>query len=213
MSELNNNKQVRNERAIQGVSNNSFMHKCYYGSVAKITGSDISEFLQGFIDGLRGEVGVIYSVNPQTKEVEGLLGIPYKANSQGQQATNTNGLIPIPGMNSSGGGNINQKVLRSVEKIKLAGSSPSILKKDDVILFKIDFAAVAAEMMNAEKGYEASILDFKVLNQNDVVAIVTVTKSKNAGNSNRITRLLQGQKFSRNNNQQQPQRYNNNNRR
>lgn len=214
MNELNNNKQGRNERVIQGVSNNSFMHKCYYGSIAKITGADIAEFLQGFIKGLRGEVGVVYSLNPQTKEVEGLLGIPYRANSSGGQQTNTNGMIPIPGLNSAGkGGNINQDVLKSVEKIKLAGYSPSVMSKDDVILFRIDFAAVAAEMMNPDKGYETSILDFKLINQNEVVAIVAVTKSKNAGNSNRITRLLQGQKFVRNNNNQQPQRYNGGNNR
>lgn len=215
MNELNNNnKQGRNEKVIQGVSNNSFMHKCYYGSIAKITGADIADFLQGFIKGLRGEVGVVYSLNPQTKEVEGLLGIPYRANSSRGQQTNTNGMIPIPGLNSAGNaGNINQDVLKSVEKIKLAGYSPSVMKKEDVILFRIDFAAVAAEMMNPDKGYEASILDFKLINQNEVVAIVAVTKSKNAGNSNRITRLLQGQKFTRNNNNQQPQRYNGGNRR
>lgn len=200
-----------NEREIQGVSNNSYMHRCYYGSLAKITGADIADFLQGFIEGLRGEVGIVYSENPNTHEVEGLLGIPYRANSQGGQQTNTNGMIPIPGLNSAGGGNINQKVMKSVEKIKLAGHTPTILKKDDVILFRIDFAAVAAEMLNPERGYEASILDFKVKNQNEVVAIVAVTKSKNSGNANRITRLLQGQKFTRNtNNQNQPQRYNGN---
>lgn len=204
----NNNK--GNERQIQGVSNNSYMHKCYYGSLARITGADVVDFLQGFIKGLKGEVGVVYSENPHTHEIEGILGIPYKINSQGGRQTNTNGMIPIPGLNSSGGGSINQDVLKSIEKIKLAGHTPTVLKKDDVILFKIDFAAVAAEMLNPERGYEASILNFEVKNQNDMVAVVAVIKSKNSGNANRITRLLQGQKFTRSNNPKQPQRYNGN---
>ena len=80
MSELMNvNNKERN--TIQGVSENSYMHKCYLGSMAKITGYDIVEFLQGFIKGLNGEVGMIYSQDPETKEVQGMLAIPYKINN------------------------------------------------------------------------------------------------------------------------------------
>ena len=205
MSEMNN----RVERnAIQGVNDNSYMHKCYLGSMAKITGYDIIEFLQGFIKGLQGEVGMIYSQNPETKEVEGMLAIPYKANSQNRQQTNTNGMIPIPGINSSRGGKINEQVLKSIDRIKMPGYGPSLLYKEDAILFRVDFAAIAAEMMNPSKGYVVSIDDIKLNGQSDIVAIVSVYKSKNANNVNRMTRVLQGQKFSsRPQNQQQPQRY------
>lgn len=210
MSEMNN----RVERnAIQGVNENSYMHKCYLGSMAKITGYDIIEFLQGFIKGLQGEVGMIYSQNPETKEVEGMLAIPYKANSQNRQQTNTNGMIPIPGINSSRGGKINEQVLKSIDRIKMPGYGPSIMYKEDAILFRVDFAAIAAEMMNPAKGYVVSIDDIKLNGQSDIVAIVSVFKSKNANNVNRMTRVLQGQKFSnRPQNQQQPQRYNGNRR-
>ena len=206
MSEMNN----RVERnVIQGVNENSYMHKCYLGSMAKITGYDIIEFLQGFIKGLQGEVGMIYSQNPETKEVEGMLAIPYKANSQNRQQTNTNGMIPIPGINSSRGGKINEQVLKSIDRIKMPGYGPSIMYKEDAILFRVDFAAIAAEMMNPAKGYVVSIDDIKLNGQSDIVAIVSVFKSKNANNVNRMTRVLQGQKFSnRPQNQQQPQRYN-----
>ena len=210
MSEMNN----RVERnAIQGVNDNSYMHKCYLGSMAKITGYDIIEFLQGFIKGLQGEVGMIYSQNPETKEVEGMLAIPYKANSQNRQQTNTNGMIPIPGINSSRNGKINEQVLKSIDRIKMPGYGPSIMYKEDAILFRVDFAAIAAEMMNPSKGYVVSIDDIKLNGQSDIVAIVSVYKSKNANNVNRMTRVLQGQKFnSRPQNQQQPQRYNGNRR-
>ena len=203
MSEMNN----RVERnAIQGVNDNSYMHKCYLGSMAKITGYDIIEFLQGFIKGLQGEVGMIYSQNPETKEVEGMLAIPYKANSQNRQQTNTNGMIPIPGINSSRNGKINEQVLKSIDRIKMPGYGPSIMYKEDAILFRVDFAAIAAEMMNPSKGYVVSIDDIKLNGQSDIVAIVSVYKSKNANNVNRMTRVLQGQKFSsRPQNQQQPQ--------
>ena len=206
MSEMNN----RVERnVIQGVNENSYMHKCYLGSMAKITGYDIIEFLQGFIKGLQGEVGMIYSQNPETKEVEGMLAIPYKANSQNRQQTNTNGMIPIPGINSSRNGKINEQVLKSIDRIKMPGYGPSIMYKEDAILFRVDFAAIAAEMMNPSKGYVVSIDDIKLNGQSDIVAIVSVYKSKNANNVNRMTRVLQGQKFSsRPQNQQQPQRYN-----
>jgi hypothetical protein len=210
MSEMNN----RVERnVIQGVNDNSYMHKCYLGSLAKITGYDIIEFLQGFIKGLQGEVGMIYSQNPETKEVEGMLAIPYKANSQNRQQTNTNGMIPIPGINSSRNGKINEQVLKSIDRIKMPGYGPSIMYKEDAILFRVDFAAIAAEMMNPSKGYVVSIDDIKLNGQSDIVAIVSVFKSKNANNVNRMTRVLQGQKFNnRPQNQQQPQRYNGNRR-
>ena len=198
---------------VQGVNENSYMHKCYLGSMAKITGYDIIEFLQGFIKGLQGEVGMIYSQNPETKEVEGMLAIPYKVNSQNRQQTNTNGMIPIPGINSSRGGKINEQVLKSIDRIKMPGYGPSIMYKEDAILFRVDFAAIAAEMMNPAKGYVVSIDDIKLNGQSDIVAIVSVFKSKNANNVNRMTRVLQGQKFSsRPQNQQQPQRYNGNRR-
>lgn len=206
MSEMNN----RVERTvIQGVNENSYMHKCYLGCMAKVTGYDIIEFLQGFIKGLQGEVGMIYSQNPETKEVEGMLAIPYKANSQNRQQTNTNGMIPIPGINSSRNGKINEQVLKSIDRIKMPGYGPSIMYKEDAILFRVDFAAIAAEMMNPAKGYAVSIDDIKLNGQSDIVAIVSVYKSKNANNVNRMTRVLQGQKFNnRPQNQQQPQRYN-----
>lgn len=206
-----NNNVERN--VIQGVSDNSYMHKCYLGSLAKITGYDIVEFLQGFIKGLKGEVGMIYSQDPETKEVQGMLAIPYKLNSQGQQQTNTSGLIPIPGINNPRRGNINETVLKSIDRIKLQGYGPTILAREDAILFRVDFAAIAAEMMNPQKGYAVSIDDIKLNGQSDIVAIVSVFKSKNQNNVNRMTKILQGQKFSnRPQNQQQPQRYNNNRR-
>ena len=210
MSEMNN----RVERnTIQGVNENSYMHKCYLGSMAKITGYDIIEFLQGFIKGLQGEVGMIYSQNPETKEVEGMLAIPYKINSQNRQQTNMNGMIPIPGINSSRGGKINEQVLKSIDRIKMPGYGPSLLYKEDAILFRVDLAAIVAEMMNPSKGYAVSIDDLKLNGQSDIVAIVSVFKSKNANNVNRMTKVLQGQKFSsRPQNQQQPQRYNGNRR-
>ena len=207
MSEMNN----RVERnTIQGVNENSYMHKCYLGSMAKITGYDIIEFLQGFIKGLQGEVGMIYSQNPETKEVEGMLAIPYKINSQNRQQTNMNGMIPIPGINSSRGGKINEQVLKSIDRIKMPGYGPSLLYKEDAILFRVDFAAIAAEMMNPAKGYAVSIDDIKLNGQSDIVAIVSVFKSKNANNVNRMTKVLQSQgnfTSKRNQQQQQPQRY------
>lgn len=206
MSEMNTNVQTRN--TIQGVNENSYMHKCYLGSMAKITGYDIVEFLQGFIKGLKGEVGMIYSQDPETKEVQGMLAIPYKINSRGQQQTNTNGMIPIPGINSSRGGGINDQILKSIERIKLPGYGPSVLNREDAILFRVDFAAIAAEMMNPSKGYVVSIDDIKLNGQSDIVAIVSVFKSKSSNNVNRMTKILQGQKFNRSQNQQQPQRYN-----
>ena len=210
MSEMNN-KVERN--TIQGVNENSYMHKCYLGSMAKITGYDIVEFLQGFIKGLNGEVGMIYSQDPETKEVQGMLAIPYKINSQNRQQTNTNGMIPIPGINSARGGKINEQVLKSIDRIKLPGYGPSLLYKEDAILFRVDFAAIAAGMMIPAKGYVVSIDDIKLNGQSDIVAIVSVFKSKNANNVNRMTRVLQGQKFdNRQQHQQQPQRYNGNRR-
>lgn len=212
MSEMNN----RVERnTIQGVNENSYMHKCYLGSMAKITGYDIIEFLQGFIKGLQGEVGMIYSQNPETKEVEGMLAIPYKINSQNRQQTNMNGMIPIPGINSSRGGKINEQVLKSIDRIKMPGYGPSLLYKEDAILFRVDFAAIAAEMMNPAKGYAVSIDDIKLNGQSDIVAIVSVFKSKNANNVNRMTKVLQSQgnfTSKRNQQQQQPMRYNGNRR-
>lgn len=204
---MNNNNVERN--TIQGVNENSYMHKCYLGSMAKITGYDIIEFLQGFIKGLQGEVGMIYSQDPETKEVQGMLAIPYKVNSQGRQQTNTNGMIPIPGINSTRNGKINEQVLKSIDRIKMPGYGPSLLYKEDAILFRVDLAAIVAEMMNPSKGYAVSIDDLKLNGQSDIVAIVSVFKSKNANNVNRMTRVLQGQKFNaRPQQQQQVQRYN-----
>lgn len=210
-----NNNQGNNQAVsvIQGVNANSYMHKCYLGCLAKVTGYDIVEFLQGYIQGLNGEVGMIYSQDPETGEVQGMLAIPYKCNSQNRQQTNTNGMIPIPGINSSRGGKINEQVLKSIDRIKLDGYGPSLLYKEDAILFRIDFGALIAEMMNPAKGYGVSIDDIKMHGQNDITCLVSVFKSKNANNVNRMTRVLQGQKFNnRPQNNQQPQRYNGNRR-
>ena len=204
---MNNNVERNNE--IQGVNENSYMHKCYLGSMAKVTGYDIIEFLQGFIKGLKGDVGMIYSQDPETKEVQGMLAIPYKINSQGQQQTNTNGLIPIPGINNPRKGNINEQILKSIDRIKLQGYAPTILAREDAILFRVDLSAIVAEMMNPAKGFAVSIDDVKMQGQSDIIVLVSVFKSKNQGNANRMTRVLQGQKFSsRPQNNQQPQRYN-----
>jgi hypothetical protein len=205
MSEMNNVQR----NTIQGVNENSYMHKCYLGCMAKVTGYDIVEFLQGFIKGLKGEVGMIYSQNPETKEVEGMLAIPYKVNSQGQQQTNTNGMIPIPGINNPRRGNINEQILKSIDRIKMQGYGPTILAREDAILFRVDLSAIVAEMMNPAKGFVVSIDDVKMQGQSDIVVLVSVFKSKNQGHANRMTRVLQGQKFStRPQNNQQPQRYN-----
>ena len=209
--ERNNNENVN---VIQGVNNNSYMHKCYLGCLARVTGYDIIEFLQGYIKGLNGEVGMIYSQNPETKEIEGMLAIPYKANSQSKQQANTNGMIPIPGMGNSRNGKINESVLKSIDRIKMNGYGPSLLYKEDAILFRIDFGLLIAEMMNPVKGYGVSIDDIKMNGMSDVVCVVSVFKSKNANNANRMTRVLQGQKFTNRPQQQgqQPQRYNGNRR-
>ena len=205
MSEMNMNK----NNMIQGVKENSYMHKCYLGSIARITGRDILDFLQGFIKGLNGEVGMIYNQDPETKEVQGMLAIGYKINSQQRQQQNTNGMIPIPGLNSGRNGKINEQVLKSIDRIKLQGYGPSLLYKEDAILFRIDFAALAHEMMNPEKGYVVSIDDIILNGQSDIVCVVSVFKSRNAGNENRMTRVLKGQQFNRPQNQQQGgQRYN-----
>ena len=64
-------------------------------------------------------------------------------------------------------------------------------------------------MMNPEKGYAVSIDDIKLNGQSDIVCVVSVFKSRNAGNENRMTRVLKGQQFNRPQNQQQGgQRYN-----
>ena len=209
MSNMNNNVE---RNTIVGVGENSYMHKCYMGSLAKVTGYDIIEFLQGYIKGLQGEVGMIYSQDPETKEVQGMLAIPYKANSQNRQQTNMNGMIPIPGINSSRNGKINENVLKSIDRIKMNGYGPSIMYKEDAILFRIDFGLLIAEMMNPQKGYVVSIDDIKMNGMSDVVCVVSVFKSKNGNSMNRMTRVLQGQKFTNRpqNNQQQPQRYQNN---
>ena len=209
MNMNNNNVERNNVQAIQGVNDNSFMHKCYFGSLAKVTGSDIIEFLQGFIKGLNGEVGMIYSQDPETKEVQGMLAIPYKVNSQSRQQTNTTGMIPIPGINSSRNGKINESVLKSIDRIKMPGYGPSLLYKEDAILFRVDLAAIVQEMMNPSKGFAVSIDDVKMNGTSDIVILVSVFKSKSANNINRMTRVLQGQNFNtRPQNQQQPQRYN-----
>jgi hypothetical protein len=68
--------------------------------------------------------------------------------------------------------------------------------------------------MNPQKGYVVSIDDIKMNGMSDVVCVVSVFKSKNGNSMNRMTRVLQGQKFTNRpqNNQQQPQRYNGNRR-
>jgi hypothetical protein len=204
---MNNN--VERNNSIIGVNDNSYMHKCYLGCMAKVTGYDIIEFLQGFIKDLRGEVGMIYSQDPETKEIQGMLAIPYKLNSQNRQQTNTNGMIPIPGINSARNGKINEQVLKSIDRIKMPGYGPSLLYKEDAILFRVDLAAIVAEMMNPSKGYAVSIDDVKMNGTSDIVVLVSVFKSKSANNVNRMTRVLQGQNFNtRPQNQQQPQRYN-----
>ena len=210
MSEMNNVQR----NTIIGVNDNSYMHKCYLGSMAKVTGYDIVEFLQGFIKGLKGEVGMIYSQNPETKEVEGMLAIPYKVNSQGQQQTNTAGMIPIPGINNPRRGNINESILKSIDRIKMQGYGPTILAREDAILFRVDLSAIVAEMMNPSKGFAVSIDDVKMQGQSDIVVLVSVFRSKNQGNSNRMTRVLQSQGNFNNRprNQQQPMKYNGNRR-
>ena len=118
-------------------------------------------------------------------------------------------MIPIPGINSTRRGNINEQVLKSIDRIKMQGYGPTILAREDAILFRVDFSAIVAEMMNPAKGYGVSIDDLKLQGQSDIVAIVSVFKSKNQGNVNRMTKILQGQKFNnRPQNNQQPQRYN-----
>lgn len=206
---MNMNNNNVEKTTIIGVGENSYMHKCYLGCMAKVTGYDIIEFLQGFIKDLRGEVGMIYSQDPETKEIQGMLAIPYKLNSQNRQQTNTNGMIPIPGINSARNGKINDNVLKSIDRIKMPGYGPSLLYKEDAILFRVDLAAIVAEMMNPSKGYGVSIDDVKMHGTSDIVVLVSVFKSKNANNINRMTRVLQGQNFSaRPQNNQQPQRYN-----
>ena len=210
---MNNNNMERNNNgvnAIQGVSDNSFMHRCYLGSLAKVTGADILDFLQGFIKDLKGEVGMIYSKDPETGEIQGMLAIGYKANSQGRQQTNTSGMIPIPGINSSRGGRINESVLKSIDRIKMPGYGPSVLNKEDAILFRVDLAAIVAEMMNPTKGFACSIDDVKMHGTSDITVLVSVYKSKNVNNVNRMTKILQSQgNFkARPQNQNQPQRYN-----
>lgn len=206
---MNMNNNVERNNSIIGVNDNSYMHKCYLGCMAKVTGYDIIEFLQGFIKDLRGEVGMIYSQDPETKEIQGMLAIPYKLNSQNRQQTNTNGMIPIPGINSARNGKINEQVLKSIDRIKMPGYGPSLLYKEDAILFRVDLAAIVAEMMNPSKGYAVSIDDVKMNGTSDIVVLVSVFKSKSANNVNRMTRVLQGQSFNaRPQNQQQPQRYN-----
>ena len=74
---MNMNNNVERNNQIQGVGENSFMHKCYLGSMAKVTGYDVIEFLQGFIKGVKGDIGMIYSQDPETKEVQGMLAIGY----------------------------------------------------------------------------------------------------------------------------------------
>lgn len=216
MSEMNNNRNNNQGfNGIQGVKDSSYMHQCYIGSMAKITGYHIINFLQGFIKGLNGEVGMIYSQDPETKEVQGMLAIPYKANSNSRQQTNTNGMIPIPGINSARNGKINEQVLKSIDRIKMQGYGPSLLYKEDAILFRIDFSLLIAEMMNPAKGYAVSIDDIRMNGMSDVVCVVSVFKSKNQSNFNRMTRVLQGQQGNFNRrpqNQQQPQRYNGNRR-
>ncbi len=214
MNMNNNNNNAERNNVIIGVNDNSYMHKCYLGSLAKVTGYDIIEFLQGYIKDLRGEVGMIYSQDPQTGEVQGMLAIPYKANSQNRQQPNTSGMIPIPGINSSRNGKINENVLKSIDRIKMNGYGPSIMYKEDAILFRIDFGLLIAEMMNPSKGFAVSIDDIKMNGMSDVVCVVSVFRSKNANNVNRMTRVLQGQKFTnRQQGQQgQPQRYNGNRR-
>ena len=210
---MNNNVERNNNgvNAIQGVSDNSFMHRCYLGSLAKVTGGDILDFLQGFIKDLKGEVGMIYSKDSETGEIQGMLAIGYKANSQGRQQQNMNGMIPIPGINSSRGGKINEAVLKSIDRIKMPGYGPSVLNKEDAILFRVDLAAIVAEMMNPTKGYAVSIDDVKMHGTSDITVLVSVYKSKNVNNVNRMTKILQSQGSKFNNrpqNQNQPQRYN-----
>ena len=118
-------------------------------------------------------------------------------------------MIPIPGINNPRRGNINEQILKSIDRIKMQGYGPTILAREDAILFRVDLSAIVAEMMNPAKGFAVSIDDVKMQGQSDIVVLVSVFKSKNQGNANRMTRVLQGQKFSnRPQNNQQPQRYN-----
>lgn len=195
---------------IQGVNENSYMYKCYFGCMAKITSFDIVNFLQGFIRGLNGEIDVIYSKN-QNGEVEGMLAIPYRANSSQNNNNNMGkGLIPVAGLNGGRGGKINDQVLKSIDRIKIPGESPTVLAKEDAILFRIDFAALVAEMMNPEKGYIAAIdpANIKLTGPNEIIAIVEVFRDNKKGQQNRMSRVLQGQSFNRRQGGGQPQRYN-----
>ena len=182
------------------------MNNCYCGCIAKITGSDIIDFMGDFIKGLKGDIGMTYAKDDETGEVDAMLAIQYRANSSGNtnNYNNNNKLLPIPGL-GGGNNNINKSVLDSLNRIRLVAFKPTLLTRDDAIVFRIDFAALVAEMLNPAKGFQVSIDQIKVLGKSDVVIIASVFRSNKNVNENKMTRVLQHQKFDRR--RERPQLY------
>ena len=196
---MENNKNQERKQCIVGVGENSFMHECYFGSLAKINGSHIIKFLQSFID-CKGDIGISYAKN-DNGEIEAMLAIPFRANRKGSGIQqNKKGNIPIPGF-TSGNDQLNDNVMRQLNKIRL-NVRPILLEHEDAVIFRLDFAALIIEMMNPSKGYNVSIEEIKLQGGYDIVAIVSVYRSNNNNQSNKMTRILQKNSARFNNNGQ-----------
>ena len=155
---MENNKNQERKPVIVGVGENSFMHECYFGSLAKINGSHIIKFLQSFID-CKGDIGISYAKN-DNGEIEAMLAIPFRANRKSSGIQNKKGNIPIPGF-TSGNDQLNDNVMRQLNKIRL-NVRPILLEHEDAVIFRLDFAALIIEMMNPSKGYNVSIEEIKL---------------------------------------------------
>lgn len=206
----NNNNQNQNNNKIIGVRDDSYMYKTYHGSIAKVTGSDILSFLAEFLTGVNGDIGMTYSKDEETGIVDAMLAIPYRANCNRTNNNNNNNnsrTLPIPGLNSRNNGEINPALMKAIDRIKEIGYRPSILTNDDAVVFRIDFGALMAEMMNPDKGFKVSIDQIQIKGRYDVVVIVSVFRSNQQNVDNRMTRVLQHQQFNRRKDNR-PQRYN-----
>ena len=200
-NERNNN---NNNMNIVGVGANSFMQECYYGCIAKVNGGHITRFLQTFLK-CNGDIGLSYAKNSEG-EIEANLAIPFKANKKNKgDKFDKKGLIPIPGYGGGNNDQLSDELMKKINLIRYRGAIPTLIEREDAIIFRINFAAVISEMMNPSKGFSVSIDEIKLNGNYDFVAIVSVYKCSANANTNKMTRVLQ-KNNNRLNNQQRYRR-------
>ncbi len=198
----NNNERNNNVSGIVGVGANSYMEECYFGSIAKINGGHITRFLQTFLN-CKGDIGLSYA-KTSDGEIEANLAIPFKANKKNAGNNyNKKGMNLIPGLSGGSNDQLSDELMNKLKRIRYNGLKPTLIDREDAIIFRINFAAVISEMMNPVKGFAVSIDEIKLNGNYDFVAIVSVYKSNANANTNRMTRVLQKNNSRLNNNNQQ----------